>query len=132
MATKKPKKVVKQTHIGPPIKYTVERIDQLCTDMVAWAKKQTGPFFLVEFASANDTTMIYLNKLALQYPLIRDSIDLCKALQESQLSKALFNKDYPSSGVIFALKNCCGWRDSHDVNATVTFKPIYIGDKHDE
>uniref|UniRef100_A0A6M3X9E1 Putative terminase small subunit n=1 Tax=viral metagenome TaxID=1070528 RepID=A0A6M3X9E1_9ZZZZ len=116
--------VIDKPKMGRPLKYTDEKITALAKEVhkIADQCQKSG-------------MMLHRHKVALQLGLYPEhflqfadknqdfsyAIKHLKAVQEINYHDCLVKKGCNTVGIIFAMKNCAGWRDHQDHNVTHNF-----------
>ena len=104
---------------GRPLKYTnVEDMQNDIDNYFAKCDEKGKPYTVSGLALALGTCRQTLLNYADKGEFL-DTIKEAKAKIESFNEEMLYNKDVPTTGVIFNLKNNYGWKDKQEIEAEV-------------
>lgn len=104
---------------GRPLKYTnVEDMQNDIYNYFAECDEKGKPYTVSGLALALGTCRQTLLNYADKDEFL-DTIKEAKAKIESFNEEMLYNKDVPTTGVIFNLKNNYGWKDKQEIEAEV-------------
>lgn len=106
---------------GRPKKYDKEYLDALALHL-----EEKAEYYL------ESQLMFFLSEVALKLGFLKDYFDdfseknenfalalkKLKSVQEINFGKNLIKRESNTGGIIFAMKNCCGWRDAKQIEVT--------------
>ena len=108
----KPKKLKKR---GAKTLWTESAAINLGMALIEWLEESKANLFVGKFLRKKGLYPELSHRLQKKYPSFRELIDIANAICEERVAERLFDKEYPTAGVIFFLKNCYHWQDKRVV-----------------
>jgi len=113
------KAVIKRRKRGEPkkgykITFTIEKINELTSQLKVWRLKDQEHYWLGSFALEAEISSNRIADLANSNEDFRRELELAKDRQKQWLVLGALNKQIDTTMAIFALKNVAGWRDRQE------------------
>lgn len=110
--------------MGRPLKYeSAEEMQKAIEKYFVDCDEKEKPYTVSGLAVALDTNRQTLINYEEKDEFF-DTIKKAKAKIEAYNEEMLYNKNIPTTGVIFNLKNNYGWQDKQDISADLSVKRL--------
>lgn len=86
----------------------------MADEMLEWMEADKDNYWIEEFLLNKNIPSSSFYDLLKAHNYLKRVHELCKMRREMRLAKASMFDDVNPSGIIFALKNKCGWKDKQE------------------